>query len=295
MGSKILRILLVFLLVLALILLFLLLTAQPARSCPVCEQGNNRPLVIAHQGGDGLWPGNTMLAFENAVALGVDWLEMDLHATADGALVLMHDATVDRTTNGTGALQEKSLQDLQDLDAGYYWSPDGEETFPYRDQGLTPANLAEVFEAFPQMPMNVEIKQVEPTIAEPLCQLIRQYGKQDSVLVASFHQQALDEFRSVCPEVSTSASQGEIINFFIRHKMALGGTYSPSAQAVQVPERRSGLQVLDQRFADDAHDRGLHVHAWTINDTADMQRLVERGVDGIITDRPDRLLELLNR
>jgi glycerophosphoryl diester phosphodiesterase len=282
--------------VIAAVALLMVALADPADDCPACLRDLPRPLVIAHQGGEELWPSNTMFAFERAVALGVDVLEMDLHVTADGALVLMHDETVDRTTDGTGRLEEMTLAEVKALDAGYYWTDDEGQTYPFRGQGITVATLEELFQAFPDMPMNIEIKLVENLpIVEPFCQLIRQHGKQDQILVASFHEDAMAEFRAACPEVATSASQNEVINFFARHFVGLAGSYSPPAQAVQVPEYRSGIHILTPRFVEDAHSRGMDVHVWTVNEAEDMQRMIDFGVDGIITDRPDILLELLGR
>ena len=296
MRSKILAVILVVGVVLVAVIAVLHLTAQAAPACPPCLPDAPRPLVIAHQGGEEVWPSNTMYAYEHAVALGVDMLEMDLHATADGKLVLMHDETVDRTTDGTGKIEEMTLAEFKALDGGYYWTDDGGRTYPFRGQGITPASLDEVFSAFPDMPMNIEIKLVESQpVAELFCQAIRDYGMTDKVLVASFHQDAMDQFRALCPEVTTSLAQNEVIDFFVRHKLLQGGTYSPPAAAVQVPEKRAGLRVLTAGFVDDAHKRGMDVHAWTINEVDDMQRMIDLGVDGIITDRPDLLMELLGR
>lgn len=271
------------------------LLAQPAADHPFFANLPSGPLVIAHQGGEQLWPSNTLLAFENAVALGVDVLEMDIHSTADGVLVTIHDDTVDRTTDGSGRVNDLTLAQIKALDAGDYWSADDGATYPFRDQGITIATLAEVFSAFPRMLMNIEIKQVQPSIAQPLCDLIRQRGKQNEVLVASFRQQAMDDFRAACPEVATSLVEDEVRPFFYRYLAYAAATYSPAGHAVQVPERASGFHILTSRFVRAAHNRNMHVHAWTINETADMQRLLDLGLDGIITDRPDRLLALLGR
>jgi glycerophosphoryl diester phosphodiesterase len=282
--------------VIAAIALFMVVLAQPADDCPACLRDLPRPLVMAHQGGEELWPSNTLFAFERAVDLGVDVLEMDLHVTADGALVLIHDETVDRTTDGSGVVEQMTLAQVKALDAGHYWTADEGQTYPFRGQGITIATLEEVFEAFPDMPMNIEIKLVQNVpVVEPFCQMIRQYGKQDQVLVASFHQDALDAFRATCPETGTSTTQNEVINFFARHFVGLAASYSPVVQAVQVPEYRSGIHILTSRFVQDAHSRGMDVHVWTINEAEDMQRMIDLGVDGIITDRPDILLELLGR
>ncbi len=301
MLSKILKALLGLFTLLAVVYAVLALLARPAAQNPLFAQFDEYPLVMAHQGGNGLWPDNTLYAFEQAAGLGVDVLEMDIHSTADDVLVVIHDSTVDRTTDGSGAVQDLTLAELQALDAAYDWAPDNAqglelgETFPYRGQGITVPTLEELFVAFPGMPMNIEIKQAEPSIAAPLCRLIREHDMAESVLVVSFHEEATREFREVCPEVVTGTTQNEVIALFALSKLSLEGAYGPAAGAVQVPEYRSGLHVLTKRFVDAAHKRGLQVHAWTINNEADMRRLADLGVDGIITDRPDLLLQVLGR
>jgi glycerophosphoryl diester phosphodiesterase len=295
MRSKWLRILLALVIVLVAVYAVLALLARPAAERPFFGQLQQRPLVMAHRGGRGLWPENTMYAFQHAVGLGVDVLEMDIHSTADGVLVVMHDDTVDRTTDGTGPIHSFTLDELKALDAGYNWSPDDGQTFPYRGQGITVPTVEEVFTAFPTMPMNIEIKQAEPSLAAPFCQLIRDYGMADRVLVASFLKDAMEEFRRECPKVATATGESEVVTLFVLSKAFLEAVYPPAAQAVQVPEYQGSLHVLTPRFVDAAHQRHLEVHAWTINEVEDMQRLIDLEVDGIITDYPDRLMKLLGR
>ena len=271
------------------------LCAQPAAETSFFAQFEQRPLVMAHRGGRGLWPENTLYAFERAVELGVDVLEMDIHTTSDGVPVVMHDDTVDRTTNGSGPVHSFTLEELKGLDAGYDWSSDDGQTFPYRGQGITVPTLEEVVTAFPDVPMNIEIKQEEPSMVAPFCQLIRDHDLGDHVLVASFHEETIDEFRAACPEVATAAGTSEIVMLFALSRVFLESTYDAPAEAAQVPEYRSSLHVLAPRFVDAAHNRNLEVHAWTINEEEDLQRMITLGVDGIITDYPDRLLALLGR
>lgn len=254
-----------------------------------------RTLVIAHRGGAGLWPENTLHAFERAVALGVDVLETDVRATADGELVVFHDEGVERTTDGAGRVGSLTLAELKRLDAAYRWSPDGGRTFPLRGSGVTVPTLREVFAALPHMRFNIEPKQAVPAIAAPLCRLIREHGMTERVLVASFSATTLGEFRRECPEVATSAATGEVASFLTLHGAGLAASYSPAMQALQVPEHAGALRVLTRDFVGAAHGRNLHVHAWTVNAEGDMRRLVELGVDGIMTDYPDRLLKVLGR
>lgn len=254
-----------------------------------------RPLVIAHRGGAGLWPENTLYAFERARSLGVDVIETDVHATADGELVIFHDDGLERTTDGAGRVGSLTLAQLKRLDAAYRFSPDGGRSFPLRGKGVTVPTLREVFEALPRMRFNIEPKQAAPAIAAPLCRLIRERGMADRVLVASFSAGILAEFRSECPEVATSAATGEVASFLTLQSAGLAASYSPHMQALQVPEHAVAVRVLTRDFVEAAHGRGLRVHAWTVNAEGDMRRLVEMGVDGIMTDYPDRLLRVLGR
>lgn len=269
------------------------LVARPAVDRPFFDHEDF--MVIAHQGGEGLRPSNTMAAFQNAVELGVDVLEMDLHSTSDGVLVLMHDDTVDRTTDGSGAIKEMTLAEIKQLDAGYYWTDDEGQTYPFRDQGITVPTMEELFIAFPDMPMNIEIKQQEPSIVEPFCQLIHAYNMQDKVLIPSFHPETMVEFREKCPGVATAMSEPEIRVFYGLNLAFLGRLFSPPGEAFQVPEYSGDTHVVTPRFVSGAQRRNIAVHVWTVNDPADMQRFIDLGVAGIITDRPDLLLDVAGR
>ena len=269
--------------------------SQPRSDHPFFA-GNQEVLVIAHQGGDGLWPSNTLYAMEQAVDMGVDVLELDIHSSADGVLVLSHDDTVDRLTDGSGLVHEMTFSELQELDAAYDWSEDDlGNAFPFRGQGIRIPALEEIFEAFPDALMNIEIKQAEPSIVEPFCDLIRAHGKEAHTLVGSFHYHTMIEFREACPEVATSATEREIRPYFALNKVFLDAAYRPPADAFQVPEYSGDLHVVTRRFVQGAAKHNVDVHVWTVNETADMERLLDLGVDGIITDRPDRLLEILGR
>jgi len=284
--------------VLGVILLALVLVAVFARRAPEHPYYSSDlayPLVIAHQGGDALWPGDTLYAFEHAAELGVDGLEMDLHITADGVLVINHDETVDRTTDGTGEIEKMTLAEVKALDAGYDWSNDDGETFPFRGLGITIPTLEEIFQAFPKYRMTIEIKKTTDSMAEPFCDMIRSYNMQDKVLVASFYDKRMEEFRQVCPEVATSSAKQETTVFVFLSKAYLGRLYSPAFYALQVPEESSGITVMTAQFVRAAHERNLRVEPWTIDDPQQMKLYIDWGVDGIITDRPDLMLEILGR
>ncbi len=270
--------------------------AQPAPAHPwfAPRAGDHNPLVFAHQGGENLWPSNTMLAFENSVALGADVLDTDMHLTKDGVLVLMHDQTVDRTTDGTGALRDLTLAEIKQLDAGYDFSTDGGQTTPFRGQDLTVPTLEELFTAFPTKRFGIEIKQTAPVpTAQKFCAVIRQYHLENSVLVSSFRQENMDAFRAECPEVATSATENEVRFFYVLFRVGLSGLVTPNYNSFQVPEESGGLLILSPQFVQAAHARNVPVQPWTINDEDDLRRILSLGVDGINTDNPDRLLGLL--
>ena len=271
------------------------LLARPAPDHPwfAPRPGERRPLVMAHQGGEGIRPSNTMLAFQRAVDLGVDVLDTDMHVTRDGVLVLLHDQTVDRTTNGRGAVRDLTLAEIKALDAGYSFTLDGGQTYPYRGQGLTIPTLEELFQAFPAIRYGIEIKETPPDVATSFCALIRRYGKQGQVLVSSFWQPNIEAFRRACPEVATSGVESEIRTFYVLYRLGLAFLYSPPYHSLQIPEASGGIQLLEPGFIQAAHSRGLRVQPWTINEAADLQRIAGLGVDGINTDYPDRLIDIL--
>jgi glycerophosphoryl diester phosphodiesterase len=257
-----------------------------------------RTLVMAHRGGAGLWPENTAHAFRQALALGVDVLEMDVHGTIDGALVVIHDATVDRTTNGAGAIRELTLAELKKLDAGYRWTKDGGRTFPFRGKGITVPTLREVLDEFPSARLNIDIKGTQPSLVKSFCRSLGESGATTGapsrVTVASFSSRTLEEFRQECPQVPTSASMEEV--FALSSDLQAGRDIAAGktrARLVQVPESAFGRTLLTAELVAAARRAGLEIHVWTVNEEAAMRRLIALGVDGIMTDYPDKLLALL--
>ncbi len=250
-------------------------------------------LAIAHRGGRSLGPENTLYTFKRAVELGTDVLEMDLQTTSDGALVILHDREVDRTTNGTGAVDSFTLSDLKKLDAGFRWTPDNSRSFPLRSTGITIPTLAQVFKTFPDQRMNIEIKSSQVNTIQDLCRTIRDNRRSQKVMVACFDAGKLGEFRSICPEVATSAGASEAAVFYWLQWANLESAYSPNAQALQIPETYGDNRIATRRFLDAAHARNMRVHVWTVNEVEAMQRLIDLGVDGIMTDYPERLVKIL--
>lgn len=273
--------------------------ATPMAAHPFFRADDPAVLVIAHQGGDGERPSNTMAAFQNAVDIGVDVLEMDIHSTSDGVLVIIHDDTIDRTTDGTGRVNDYTFAELQAFDAGYDWPTLAEEAHrtdrPYRGQGITIPALEEVFQTYPTMRMVIEIKQTAPSIVQPLCDMLREYNLAEQVIIASFHPEPMNDFRATCPEVATAAVEDEIVPFFVLSTIWLSGAYAPTAEAFQVPEYSGDLHVVTPAFVANARAKNIMVQPWTINSAEQMQTMIDADVNGMITDYPSQLLTLLGR
>lgn len=268
---------------------------RPSTATVFSSNKNPAFFATAHRGGEGQWPSNTLYAFERALALGMDVLETDIHASADGALVIRHDPTVDSTTDGIGRIYDLTLTQIKALDAGATWTADGGQTFPFRGLGITVPTLLEVFQAFPQARLSIDIKPKDPAVVDALCQTLRAYDKLKQVVVGSFHDSQLRRFRLLCPEVDTAAGVSETRSFFLLSRAGLSRLYRSPAKAFMIPEYAGRLHVVTPGFVREAHARGLQVHVWTVNEAEDMRRLIDWGVDGIITDYPERLIALLNR
>lgn len=289
------RFLLAPLLLIVIALLVLSQTSHPAMTPKVLAALGDQPLVIAHRGGKGLWPENSLFAFERANALGVDMLEMDVHLSADDELVVIHDSTLDRTTNGEGSVAALSLAQLQALDAGYRWSADGGQSYPYRGQGVRIPAFVDVLQRFPDIAKVIEIKVPDVGMEARLCDALVATGQTERVIVGSFYERSLQLFREHCPTVATSAGPGSVRLLVALNFVGLGSLLSPSYQALQIPERHSGLTVASERLMRTARARGLNVQLWTINEQPAMRRLIDLGAQGLITDYPDRALQLLGR
>lgn len=259
---------------------------------------NNRPLVIAHQGGELLAPSNTMAAFTNAANMGVDVIETDLHITKDGYLVAIHDPTVDRTTNGHGKVADMTLEDIQKLDAGYHFK-DLNGNYSYRGKGVYIPAAEEMFQTFDQMRIEMEIKDDNPPerideMASKLWALIKKYHMEDKILVASFDQNILDTFNKYAKDrVATCGGKQEVTQFVVFHKFFLRNLYQPHTDSFQIPIEDSGFDLTDQKLITGAHRRGQDISYWTIDDPKEMKKLLDAGADGILTNRPDLLLKIV--
>lgn len=277
-----------------------------------------RTLNITHQGGEDEAPSATMYALERSMRLGGDMLEVDVHTSADGDLMVIHDGTVDRTTNGSGSVYEMTTAEIQALDAAHNFVP-GEGTrkdrpesdYPFRGVRLgekkpPPAfdaddfripTLPEVLETYPKVPVNIEIKgasdeDVESYFrnADALAAYLNELGRTRGIVVASFNDAAIQRFHAAAPQIDTAASTAAVAAY------KLGGVPPPPGTEVfQVPIEFSGITVTDRAFVNQAHADGYGVHVWTINDEETMRELLDWGVDGIMTAEPARFEKVLCR
>lgn len=259
------------------------------------KTGARRPMVIAHgdESGCGLYPGNTLLYMHKMLELGVDALELDLNLTADGRLVLMHDPTLERTTNGRGLVIEHSLAQLRKLNAAHHWSRDGEH-FPYRDNPIPIATIDEVFAQVPATPLIIELKNNSPAAAQALSRAIDTAGCGERLIVSSFHRPVIREFRRLCPQVRTGVTMPEALLFYVAQGLGTAGWLHCDYRAMQLPTHYLGLNVYSERFVKAARRHGLHLAVWTVDDCEQMKQYIALGLDGIVTNRPDRLLKLLD-
>lgn len=255
---------------------------------PVLARG---PQLVAHRGGGGLKPENTLVAFLDADSVwNADMIELDVRATADGHCVVLHDPDVDRTTNGTGPVAGMTLAEVQSLDAGYHFTPDQGRTYPMRGQGVRVPTIDEVFAALPNMPLTIELKTAAAQL--PLFKAVAEYHATERVIAAGERNAYRTLFHTYRGPISASLEQSG--PFYLMHRIGLSGMAPVRFDVVQMPEVYRGKRLLSPRLIRDLHARGIPVQIWTVNEVADMHRLLDWGVDGIISDFPDRLARVLH-
>jgi glycerophosphoryl diester phosphodiesterase len=243
----------------------------------------DRVVAIAHRGGSRLRPENTLAAFDHAMTLGVDGLECDVHLSVDGEVVVIHDATLDRTTDATGPVAARTAGELARVDAGIHFRDwDGGP----RHAVVGVPRLADVLGRYTTVPVIVEIKGDDAELAHRTVAVVRALRAEDRVILAGFSQTVLDEARRIAPELATSASRAEVQAVFTRSRFWLPAPPT-AARVFQVPFRLKGREVLGRRFVRTVRGRGVPVHAWVIDEPDDMTRLIGMGVTGLISDRPD--------
>lgn len=235
-----------------------------------------------------MWPENTMEAFQGAVDLGYGFLETDLHRTSDGVLVLLHDDTLDRTTDGGGPVSARTWAELGRIDAAYHFAP--HQGHPRRGRGVRVPSLEELFDAFPSIRLVVDLK--APGLEADLAEFLRRRGLEDQVVVGAFSDSRLARFRKASEgRVATSSGPGETVALWTAARF--GRPLRTHSDALQIPESFAFLSLADRKMVEAAEAGGRQVHVWTVNDPGTMARLLDLGVHALITDRPDLLKQLL--
>jgi len=258
----------------------------------------DRPIILAHRGGAHLEPEHTMLAFEKSAQLGVDGFEIDIRLTKDEEIIVFHDATVDRTTEGYGSVSEMTLAEINALNHGYQFE-DLTGAFPYREQKVDVVTLRELLESYPNMLINIDIKDAPDTyegslMPSKLWRLIEELGVEERVVVTSFYGEQIDRFNLYAQnQVALGAGESDVRKAFASYSSQFGHLYHPKVDVFQIPPK-SGVVSLDSpKFIQFLSNLNIPVHYWTINDLVTMNKLIHNGAQGIITDRPDIAVELL--
>jgi glycerophosphoryl diester phosphodiesterase len=259
-----------------------------------------RPLILAHQGGELLAPTNTMAAFAVADAIGgVDFLDIDVHMTRDGHLVGIHDSTVDRTTEGHGRVDSYTLADLQKLDAGYRFR-DLQGEYSYRGKGVRIPALEEVFDVYAsKYYLHFEVKDVYPRggpsqVEEKLWKLISDFHMEKKAIVSSFQQRIVERFNQLARgQVVIGAGRSEVMRFVMAHTSRLPLLYRRYSHVLEIPLTSNGINLKRRGLIEKAHGLGMEVYYWTVDDVPTMRELIELGADGLFTNRPDLLKEVI--
>lgn len=286
------------------IVIFLLQSCVPEQEAieinPYQLTANKAPWIIAHGGSKHLFPENTMMAFQGSENIGVDALEMDVTMTKDEVLVTHHDLTIDRMSNGTGRVIDYTYEELLQFNFGHNFQ-DINGDFPYRTDTIgIPVNigkLEDVFTTFNDKQLMVELKdrgEDGKRAAEVLKSMIEQFELQHNIVVVAFSEEVLSYFYEITNgEVLIGTSEEETKDFVFTGLSAMEFLYRPEATVVAIPTENSGINLATKRIINSAHRRNMAVHYWTINDKATMKELIELGADGLITDRPDLMQEVL--
>ena len=258
-----------------------------------------KPRIIGHRGASATAPENTLLSFRQAFQEGADFVELDVHQSLDNTLVIIHDATLERTTDGSGPVSAHNLQDLKALDAGYRFTLDGGATYPYRGKKLEIPTLEDFLLSFPHARAIVEIKHLSSSIVQCTLDIIFKVHAQDRVLLATEEDTIMTAIRTKLRRMghatATGFSYGEVAAFVRWVRSGMATSYHPPGQAFQIPPVYNDVPLVSPETTRAAHQLGLEMFVWTINETAEMQSLLRQGVDGIITDYPARLRDVVGR
>jgi glycerophosphoryl diester phosphodiesterase len=256
-----------------------------------------RPLILGHRGAAGVAPENTLAAFARGLADGAQIVESDVHVSRDGVPMLIHDPQVDRTTDGRGLLASLDVAVVQKLDAGYRFTSEDGAAFPFRGQGLRVPTLRETFAAHPDVRFNLEIKAPGRELIRRIVDLVVEFDREDRTLLVAGEDAIQRDLRAVLAETGARPALGASLSDILDVVRAATEGRAPTtdSMALQIPADFAGKPLVTRELVEHCHAHALHVHVWTINEPAEMRRLLDLGVDGLVTDRPDRMADLIDR
>lgn len=249
--------------------------------------GLRHPLIIAHRGSMVLGPENTLYSFELAEAAGADVLELDVHPSSDGHIMVIHDPTVDRTSNGRGAVRSLSLRELKNLDFAWHFRLPEAEGYPMRGMGIGIPTLAELLDRFPGRAFSIDIKDNDPVFATEVVRLIQRRDLHARVVLASFHPRVTQLLREAKPPIPVAADRPAALRLLAVSYAGLPASWISPSAAYLLPDRAGVLPVAVRPLLRRVHRLERRFYAWTIDDPGQMRRLLERGVDGLVTNRTD--------
>jgi len=252
-----------------------------------------RPRVFAHRGGRALGPENTITAFERGLAAGADGLELDVHLSSDGVVVVCHDSTLDRTTDATGRLDRRTAAELARVDAGFRWT-DASGNHPFRACGLGVPALRDVLRRFRDVPIIIEMKVDHPEMGQALAAEVLAASAVDRVCAAADGRRAIRAARAALPAMASSACRWDV-RLALYRSWAHWPVRRTEYGGYQVPETAGTIRVVSPTFVKHAHEAGLEVQVWTVDEAADMERLLEWGADALISNRPDLAVSVRNQ
>ncbi len=247
--------------------------------------------VIGHRGAAAFAPENTLPSFEHAVEVGADGVELDVHCSADGHLMVIHDPTLERTTDGTGAVEDRTLEELRAFDAGYGFTADHGATYPFRGQGVRIPTLEDVLDTIGDLPVVTEIKSVRA--GQAMGEWLQRSQARERILVGGFHRKEVEPAGRHARWRCTY--QEELRGYVLMGKIGLGRFFAPDGvDAAMVPEKHTGLRIVSRGFIRRAHADGIGVFVWTVNRPDDIRKLLDWGVDGLVSDAPGRVRRVLD-
>lgn len=245
-----------------------------------------KPFIVAHRGASAYMPENTMEAFRLAFdRFHVDMIEFDVHFSKDNVPVVIHDSRLERTTNGEGYVSQRLFKDLENLDAGYYFDPQGKKIYPERDQGIRISSLEQVLIAFPGRALGVEIKEKSEKLTHAVVHLLQKYQADKNAVVGSKHHKVSQTLHRHYPEIRRFCSQRDLFNFFLDFR-AGKSPKKESGFVASMPIKIFGVRFDETKWVQYLKEKSIFILFWAFQDSKAIPELLRKGADGFVVDDP---------